>query len=529
VVGLQTMLENAANEAGKAIATKLIETFRQPTEQSDGEVGYTVGTFSGQIIFEIVLAVFTAGLGGAVAAGKAGIRAVVQGIREVLRLLGIGRRGQRFAVDGVLFAYRHLRGFSNYVKAVFAGWLEKSPALQRLYSGVLHLIDRVWNFVERLKQRIDEALEKRRRRSEADAPDANDRPRNERPDGDEAPDGDRTPEQRRMAAVAEAYALVAAEDVRGASVAEVLALLKTRFLRRGRGISDFGYNRVGARLFDFWYTASPPTDFYSGYDEEAGENENARMPDAVLRETLDSVRTKLQELREIYTDRRSLRELVELDEELSMIERLRGSGVDAERSRLVAESFQRKVRFMEARLKRHAERPERRPTRPGEVRVRESDFLYEIEDVPNRFYAQGSLVKEKNGQHVLELNFKLADDATRSGSIQGREAFNEIIEHFTQPGAKGIDAIRGRWGGRIASDNAIDFNEYLRVNNYADFADNRAMQDQLIREAARITWTGQQAARHGFTRVSAEQIRRDSQLSLSRNTPFLEITVLFFE
>ncbi|WP_433064879.1 hypothetical protein [Dactylosporangium sp. CS-033363] len=109
----------------------------------------------------------------------------------------------------------------------------------------------------------------------------------------------------------------------------------------------------------------------------------------------------------------------------------------------------------------------------GRVEITAHDDSYSISHA-----ASGSgVIATLDGDGELMLMM-----ARNEGSpISGRQMFDRVMEHF---GGR-VEVIRGYW---VYGDNLAAFSAAMRDGG-------------TLREAARGTWTGRQAARHGFTRV----------------------------
>jgi hypothetical protein len=107
--------------------------------------------------------------------------------------------------------------------------------------------------------------------------------------------------------------------------------------------------------------------------------------------------------------------------------------------------------------------------------VEANDWLYKVID--EKFPELGIEGRLKDGRLSFDVIAEM-DNGGR-GTVRGKELFDLMIEHFEPRKVKAIDAL---WSG---GKNLTEFNS-LTANN-------------VSREiAAANTWTGQQAARHGY-------------------------------
>lgn len=97
------------------------------------------------------------------------------------------------------------------------------------------------------------------------------------------------------------------------------------------------------------------------------------------------------------------------------------------------------------------------------------------------FYA----IADLSNDGTLSLNFRMRVDDVRPEGLRGSVEFGRIVRHFDGR----IKRIEGLWVA--GSDNHAEFNRVLQSGISPE-------------EAAARTWTGQHAAKYGFTRVTME-------------------------
>jgi hypothetical protein len=158
----------------------------------------------------------------------------------------------------------------------------------------------------------------------------------------------------------------------------------------------------------------------------------------------------------------------------------------------------------------------------------------EIEVVTHSgFFATGILFRygeKTKGTLALGLH-TIHRDTTgeRSEFIRGSNVLDFFLQvHFVDQ----VDAIQGEWGG---GDNLNMFNqffeeEYNKINNPVDRLNLSGTHvKNAIRVAAAKTWTGQQAAKHGFTEVTIEDVSWDEDLTPDSGVPVMKQLVVLFK
>lgn len=122
---------------------------------------------------------------------------------------------------------------------------------------------------------------------------------------------------------------------------------------------------------------------------------------------------------------------------------------------------------------------------PFQIQVAEAKFeltprVYHVWDINGWFYFKATLEDRQVNIKAFLVNH---EEGYRS-TIRGTDAFAEMIEHF---GKDNVDVIQGRW---------FPFS----VSNYQSFKEARE-KGLSMEEAAFSTWTGRQAAKHGYVYV----------------------------
>lgn len=196
ITGLVTGSRNVATKVGDGLANYFVRSFSSRTPEANEGLGYSAGYAGGLVSYEILFAIFTAGAGLAVTAGKAGIRTLVAGLKNVLRVIGVGARGERAAIDAVLFVWRELTHLVRGVERLIGRAIEGSPVFRALAARLNQLIERVRAFLASIKQRVEAYQQNRRARqgAERERRAADGRPT--RTDGETAPSGQPVPENR---------------------------------------------------------------------------------------------------------------------------------------------------------------------------------------------------------------------------------------------------------------------------------------------------------------------------------------------
>lgn len=130
---------DTVGELGATFAERLMEIFEQPDEQ----LGESLGTLTGNILVEVLLAVFTAGVGNAVAGvGRVAnlLRRVQRNFQRVLRLVADLMRPVLNFIDRIIDLFR---GAMSRVGEIF----------QRIGAGFSRIVDRFRRLFQRLRGR----------------------------------------------------------------------------------------------------------------------------------------------------------------------------------------------------------------------------------------------------------------------------------------------------------------------------------------------------------------------------------------
>ncbi len=121
---------------------------------------------------------------------------------------------------------------------------------------------------------------------------------------------------------------------------------------------------------------------------------------------------------------------------------------------------------------------------PPQRSLNSQTHYYWTSSLNDEYFLEGELFKDG----VLEFNINLKDFSSKKRShTRGADVFKEMLRHF---GVKNIRAIRGIWS---SGDNYDVFLKSLPILG--------------AKKAALKTWTGQQAARWGFTRVKTVSVK----------------------
>lgn len=110
---------------------------------------------------------------------------------------------------------------------------------------------------------------------------------------------------------------------------------------------------------------------------------------------------------------------------------------------------------------------------------------------PQRERLKASAAVEKEGSHrTLELFFVLKGVLTgaRIPGFEGEDQYRKVMEHF----AGQFNRIQGHWG-QPYSDNL-------------DQANKLTASGLSLEEAAKLTWSGRQAAKYGYTEVTVDYL-----------------------
>lgn len=142
---------------------------------------------------------------------------------------------------------------------------------------------------------------------------------------------------------------------------------------------------------------------------------------------------------------------------------------------------------------------------PDRYSVEDGRFFVTAEIMPNGVSFLGEPVP---GQRTLSINLHLKDKHGRS-QLRGKEEFQKVLKHFEGR----FDQIRGVWmepiGRAELSDNLAEINRLTQGPN--------ALAPE---EAARQTWSGQQAVAAGYSKVEIQELDGEPG-------HYTEVTVLF--
>jgi hypothetical protein len=158
------------------------------------------------------------------------------------------------------------------------------------------------------------------------------------------------------------------------------------------------------------------------------------------------------------------------------------------------------------------------PIAPAALPPRAADPRVVDASTPDRYFVSDATNSELrataaiDGQGVVSLDFEMVlPNGTRSTVLRGREQFDRVMEHFRGR----VNAVQGYW---VYGDNLAAINRLTRPPH-----------NLTLEQAAARTWTGEQAARHGFTRVriDPDQIRSRRSLVPPFRRIYQEVRVRF--
>lgn len=115
---------------------------------------------------------------------------------------------------------------------------------------------------------------------------------------------------------------------------------------------------------------------------------------------------------------------------------------------------------------------------------------------PTQFFVQGIVLNE-----TLNFSINLKNlGGERSLLLRGKDQFNKMLSHFKKSGTK-VKAIESVMLGQQEGEyNPLYYNTNLELLNFF------YSKGESLEEAAKNTWTGRQAIRHGYTEVEVQEV-----------------------